>query len=231
MPKKKPTKKPIKKPVKKKKKQVKKSYGLYHKGKKLTKYYTNFVKQVAENKKQDVSTPKKLHKFYTDNEDRISKMFDRGLTSFKRGTPATLNDLEKADAKGKLFILDVDGKRTQISKEKLAYEIVMTERWLNDLLDTTGFAISYTILFDGTIVVNLPKRMSSPEWLDESAEDIADTLLILYGIVIYFSDPPSKASKEEKSRIKNKKRTYRETIDTSHAQTYKEIKKGKRRKK
>jgi hypothetical protein len=210
-----PKKKATKQGKKAKKPAHKKSYRLYLKGKPLTKFFKGAVERTAEAGKHDVSTPEKLHKFYNDNYALFEKRFTKGETSFKRGTPETIDQLEDIYNRGHDIYLTVgeDGKIRKVTLEQAVYEITMTERYLNRLLDTTGFTISYVQTYDGTVQINLPTREDEPEWLDMSVEEIVEYLFDTYRIVVYMSEPTADTSDEKKDQIKQRKETYSSRID------------------
>jgi len=193
---------------------VKKSYRLYLKGKPLDNFYKGAVKEIAEAAKINVSTPEKLHKFYNDNYEKFEKRFTKGETTFKKGTPEAIADLEKLDSREQQIYVQIgDGKNKQVTLEDAVYEITMTERYLNRILDTTGFTISFVRSYDGKVNIKLPPRIESPEWLEESVEDIVEFLFNEYNIVIYISEPSADTSDEKKEQIKNRKDTYSSRIE------------------
>jgi len=217
----KPRKKPTapKKPTPKHKKVTrkpapKKSYRLYRKGKPLDKFFTGAVKEIAAAAKADVSTPAKLHKFYEDNYNLIDKRFSTGETTFKKGTPEAIDSLEKLDERGQEIYVQIgEGRNKRVTLEDAVYEITMTERYLNRLLDTTGFTISFVRSYDGKVNIKLPPRVENPEWAEETVEDILEYLLTEFNIVVYVSEPTAATSDEKREQIKGRKQSYEERIE------------------
>ncbi len=193
---------------------IKKSYKLYSKGKPLDKFFTGAVEKIAAAAGADVRTPKKLHKFYTDNYEQINTRLSKGETTFKRGTPEAIDNLEKLDSRGQEIYVQIgEGKNKRVTLENAVYEITMTERYLNRLLDTTGFTISFVRSYDGKVNIKLPNREESPEWAEYDLEDLLEYLLDEYNIIVYVSEPTKTTSDEKREQIKGRKQTYAARIE------------------
>jgi hypothetical protein len=185
-----------------------KKYILKYNGRPLTNYLINFVTEVAKIKKIDVSTDKKLFDFYQKNKDIFEDTFEIGVESFPEGTPKTIRDLSKAANIGKTFYIEKGGKTKQVSFEEAIYEITKTEMTLNEMLDTTGFVISYRATYDGKIYIRIPTENEIEELEGLEDEDLNDSL-DEYGIKVFTSDP--KVAKN-KTITKKRKKYYKNIV-------------------
>lgn len=187
-----------------------KSYNLYYKGRKLIKPLKDIVKETAKQKNIDISNEKALYEFYTAKKNLFEDFFEGGTTSVYQGADSIIEDIDKAKNTGKRFFIqrgDSD-ELTPISAKDLKYELVMTEQWINGLLDTSAFMQKYRLTYDGKFIIKLPVREREPEWADEDSETISDELE-QYDILVY--EPTSSSDKRKKyydKKRKERKRKY-----------------------
>jgi hypothetical protein len=192
------------------------SYNLYYKGKPLNKFLYDYVYEFAKLRKIDADNPKELYKYYQGEKELFAELFEMGVDIYPEGTPQVIKKLNKEDKLGKTFILDEGGIKKELDYNEVVYKITKTEMIINDILDTTGFIISYRYNINGEIIVTLPVKedIEYLEMITSSKEEpdeifsLANDFLSQFGITVYGSDP--KKSKNKK-RTKKRKEYYKKT--------------------
>lgn len=212
---------------------------LYHKGKPLTKFKTDFVKKVAETTHTKVDTPKKLKKFYEDNKELFYNRFESGLTSIPKSSTQVFEKLDEAQRYNKkFFIEDKTGLRPATANE-LKYKISETELNLNTLFEGTGAEFSYKLDFENNIIMTFPDFEQEEDYTNESMEIIVDHFSEDYGINLYISEPKNKEQRERHkeyrdeytNKVKSRIKQYKPKSKLGKSNRKKTTKGGNKRKK
>lgn len=184
-----------------KKKPVKKE--LYYKGKRLNKFFKQAVEQVANIRKEDISTPTKLKKFYDSNKPKFEKLFEIGLETQLKGSITIFNQFDLAEKNDHSFFIEQNEKVIPITAKNAKFELAKLEQFLNVTFGSTGVEYSYKKKLDNSIIISLPSESDLEDIQNEPVEFIND-FLSDYGIKIYTSDPTKKKKfKQNESKRKS----------------------------
>lgn len=198
-----------------------KSHELYYKGKRLSKGFKETVKETARIKKVDVSTPAKLHEFYTKNKTNFASLFEIGLDTSPASTTKVFKEFEQAQSSKKDFYFDEFGEKIKISAANAKFELAKLEHQLNIMFDATGVEFSYKVKLDNTITISLPTE-EELEMLQAEPVELINDYLSAFGIKIYLSDPNQrKKSVTDETRNKRNKK-YSDRINQRFKQYRKE---------
>lgn len=185
-----------------KKKPVKKE--LYYKGKRLNKFFKQAVEQVANIRKEDISTPTKLKKFYDSNKPKFEKLFEIGLETQLKGSTTIFNQFDLAEKNGHSFFIEQNEKVIPITAKNAKFELAKLEQFLNVIFGSTGVEYSYKKKLDNSTIISLPSESDLEDIQDEPVEFIND-FLSDYGIKIYTSEP---TKKKKFKRNEPKRKSY-----------------------
>jgi hypothetical protein len=214
-----------KKNVTKKKPATTKGTGLYYKGKKLNKEFTGVVEKVAQIKKENVSTPAKLKRFYEENKDTFGILFDVGLETGLAGSSKVFNQFETAESNNHNFFIKESGETKEISANRAKFELAKLEQHLNTIFGSTGVEFSYKVKLDKSITIEIPDEEELEALQDEPVEFIND-YLSNYGVKMYTSDESKK-----KKYLDNepKRKSYSDRVTKRFKEFRKEYNAEKRR--
>lgn len=201
-----------------------KSTELYYKGKRLNKFFKGAIEKVAQIKKQDISTPKKLKDFYNSNKETFSVLFEIGIETQLQGSTTVFNQFDTAKDNEHEFFVEKDGKQISVSANEAKFQLAKTEQQLNVLLGSTGVEFSYKKKLDNTVYINLPSEEEIEELIDMPVEFINDYLSD-YGIKIYASD---ESKKKRFNENEPKRKSYSGKVTARFKQFRKEYNREKR---
>jgi hypothetical protein len=212
------------------------STDLFYKGKRINKFFKEAVVKTAQIKKEDISTPAKLKKFYSSNKEKFAILFEIGLETSLASTTTVFKQFDKANDNGHNFYISEFTDKKSISANRAKFELAKLEQQLNVMFGSTGVEYSYKMGLDGSITIDLPEE-EELELLQEEPVEFVNDYLSNFGIKIYTSDESKRKKfianeprrKSYTDRVVSRFKEYRKIYNKERKKTAKGKAKRKKR--
>lgn len=176
-------------------------------GKFTSNAFRNEVKRGAEmsaaNKGKTLPKSFDLQSFLDEHLPQYEKLFHgSGLESLDLSDSKIIDTIQETN--NTVYIREtIDGETTdrRVSKEQAIYEVLKLEQILAVNLDTAGFSLRLTQMFDGRMILRMPTADEIEEFSNMEEEDLHEALeefgITVYAVYNGMSVPRKKEEKEK----------------------------------